>query len=103
MAKGFLDGYQTYDTSGGFGNPDKWRSAFKQRMSREDAQRILHDAAQTPYDVLGLQPGATAAAIKKAFRQLITTWHPDKNQDRIEEAEAMSKKIIAAYTILSNQ
>ncbi|RXK86194.1 J domain-containing protein [Filimonas effusa] len=53
----------------------------------------------TPYEVLGISPEATPQEIKKAFRRLIAQWHPDKNPH--PEAEAMSKKIIAAYTILS--
>jgi len=28
MARGFLDGYKTYDDSGGRGSPDEWRAAF---------------------------------------------------------------------------
>jgi len=99
--KGFLDGYQTYDTAGGYGNAQSWRDAFKQRLSKEDATRIIADAVQTPHEVLGVKPGASAAEIKKAFRQLIRQWHPDTNQHRLAEAEAMSKRIIAAYTLLS--
>jgi len=99
--KSFLDGYQTYDTAGGYGNAQSWRDAFKQTMSKEDATRIITDAVQTPHEVLGVKLGASAAEIKKAFRQLIRQWHPDINQHRLAEAEAMSKKIIAAYSLLS--
>jgi DnaJ-class molecular chaperone len=99
--KGFLDGYKTYDTASGYGSPQSWRDAFAQRMSKEDATRIITDAVQTPHEVLGIKQGASAAEIKKAFRQLIRQWHPDTNQHRLTEAEAMSKKIIAAYTLLS--
>ncbi|WP_333887349.1 J domain-containing protein [Sphingobacterium siyangense] len=100
--KGFLDGYKTYDTSDGFGSPKKWRSAFKERFSKEEAEALLKDEQQTPYQILGVPVGANAAEIKKAFRKLIAMWHPDVNQHRIEEAEEMSKKIIAAYSLLSN-
>ncbi len=100
--KGFLDGYKTYDTSNGFGNARKWRSTFKERFSKEEAEVILKEEQQTPYQILGLSVGATAAEIKKAFRKLIAVWHPDVNQHRLEEAEEMSKKIIAAYSLLSN-
>ncbi len=102
MAKGFLDGYQTYDASKGFGNAKKWRNALHERMSKEQAGEILTAQAETPYSLLGITEQASAAEIKKAFRQLIIEWHPDKNQHRITEAEEMSKKIIAAYTWLTS-
>ncbi|SHL11330.1 DnaJ domain-containing protein [Chitinophaga jiangningensis] len=103
MAKknNFLDGYQTYDTNSGYGNAESWKGAFKQRMSKEDAALHFTANAQTPHEVLGLQKGASKSDIKKAFRTLIRQWHPDVNQHRLAEAEAMSKKIIAAYTLLS--
>lgn len=100
--KGFLDGYKTYDTSNGYGNAKKWRSSFNERFSEKEAENILKYEQQTPYQILGVLPSATAAEIKKAFRKLISEWHPDFNQHRIEEAEEMSKKIIAAYSLLSN-
>ncbi|ASZ13740.1 J domain-containing protein [Chitinophaga pendula] len=99
--KSFLDGYKTYNTDSGFGSPDQWRETFKQRMSKDDATLIIKEVAQTPYEILGIKTGASAAEVKAAFRQLIRQWHPDLNQHRITEAEAMSKKIIAAYTLLS--
>lgn len=101
MAKGFLDGYNTYDTSGGFGNSRKWKQAFRQRMNKDEAKAILQATPQTPHEVLGLAPDASPEAIKKAFRQLIMQWHPDRNPDRKEEAEAMSRQLIAAYTLLT--
>jgi DnaJ-class molecular chaperone len=103
MAKGFLDGYKTYDTTEGFGSPKGWQKAFKQRMGKDEAEAILQDCEQTPYGVLGIGTDATKEAIKKAYRKLISLWHPDHNQHRIPEAEEMSKKIIAAYTILKSK
>lgn len=100
MAKGFTDGYETYNTSGGFGNAKQWRQAFREKMTKDEAKDIIEAQEETPYTILGISTSATQAEIKKAFRQLITEWHPDRNQHRIAEAEAMSKKIIAAYTIL---
>lgn len=101
MAKGFLNGYKTYDTSKGFGNARKWRQSFQQRMNKEEATAILTAQPQTPLEVLGLSVDASPDAIKKAFRQLIMQWHPDKNPDRKQEAEEMSRQIIAAYSLLT--
>ncbi|UOE51317.1 J domain-containing protein [Mucilaginibacter sp. SMC90] len=102
MAKGFLDGYKTYDSSKGFGSPKDWKTAFKNRMGKEEAEEILQKQQQTPFDLLGIKSGATQEEIKKAYRKMIMLWHPDRNQHRITEAEEMSKKIIAAYSILTD-
>ncbi|RKE47147.1 J domain-containing protein [Sphingobacterium detergens] len=99
--KGFLDGYKTYDTSQGYGSSKKWRSAFNERFSKQEAETIIGNEKQTPYQILGIKHGATKSEIKKAFRALVTEWHPDLNQHRLQEAEEMSKKIIAAYSLLS--
>ena len=100
--KGFLDGYDTYDPSNGFGNSRKWREAFNQRMSKEEAKEILNKTTETPYSILGIPENATQKEITKAFRNKIMEWHPDRNQHRIAEAEEMSKKIIAAYVDLTS-
>lgn len=94
------DNYQRYDTNNGFGNSKKWRNAFHERISDDEAIEILSHQDETPYFLLGIAEGATQAEIKKAFRKKITEWHPDLNQHREAEANAMSKKIIAAYSIL---
>lgn len=100
--KGFLDGYKTYDTTDGLGHADQWRSAFRERMSRQEATGILQSQELTPYQLLGVSTSATKGEIKKAFRKLIAEWHPDHNQHRPAEAEEMSKKIIAAYSLLTS-
>jgi curved DNA-binding protein CbpA len=51
---------------------------------------------------LGLTVGASQSEIKKAYRELIIKWHPDKNPDNLIQAELMSKNINAAYTVLKN-
>lgn len=102
MAKGFLDGYQTYDTSNGHGNAKQWRNAFNERFSQTEAEEILSHQEQTPHQLLGVAAGATKEVIKKAFYKLIREWHPDHNPHRLQEAEEMSKKIIAAYSLLTS-
>ncbi len=100
--KGFLDGYQTYDTSKGFGSSKKWEQSFKARMSKEDAVRILNDVENSPHAILEIPLESTPEMIKKAYRRQISEWHPDRNPHRLTEAEEQSRKIIAAYTVLTS-
>lgn len=56
---------------------------------------------QTPYQVLGVQPAASADAIRKAYRRLAKQHHPDVNPGKPEAAETF-KAIASAYDILSD-
>ncbi len=53
------------------------------------------------YKVLGVSKDADEAKIKKAYRKLARTWHPDQNKGN-PEAEERFKEIGEAYTVLSN-
>ncbi len=59
------------------------------------------------YEVLGLQKGATADEIKKAYRKLAIKWHPDKWQQASEAeqktAEQNFKEVNEAYAVLSDE
>jgi molecular chaperone DnaJ len=53
------------------------------------------------YEVLGVGRDASAADIKKAYRKLALTYHPDRNKD--PGAEATFKEISEAYAVLSDE
>lgn len=59
------------------------------------------------YEVLGLQKGASADEIKKAYRKLAVKWHPDKwsNGTDAEKkiAEENFKELAEAYDVLSDE
>ena len=53
------------------------------------------------YEVLGVERGADADAIKKAFRKLAMKFHPDQNQGD-KDAEQKFKEINEAYDVLKD-
>lgn len=65
-------------------------------------QRKMSTSGESVYKVLGLQKGATAEDIKKAYRKLALKYHPDKNPDNPEAAEKF-KEINNANSILNDE
>ena len=53
------------------------------------------------YSALGLRGSASIADIKKAFRQLAATYHPDRNSD--PDAPARFRAVQQAYEVLSDE
>ena len=54
------------------------------------------------YKTLGVEKGASADEIKKAYRKLAMKYHPDQNKDN-PEAENKFKEISEAYDILKDE
>jgi molecular chaperone DnaJ len=54
------------------------------------------------YEILGVERGAAADDIKKAYRKLAIKFHPDKNPDD-PTAEDKFKEAAEAYSILSDE
>ncbi len=54
----------------------------------------------TPYEILGIQPGADEDTVKKAYRKLAREYHPDKNKDT--DTTEKFKEISKAYKDITN-
>lgn len=55
------------------------------------------------YKILGVSKTAAISEIKRAYKKLALQWHPDKNVDNREEAEAKFREIAAAYEVLGDE
>ncbi len=60
-----------------------------------------HGTVRDPYEVLGVDRGASADEVKSAFRKLAMRYHPDKNPGD-DGAQQHFKDINAAYQILGD-
>ena len=64
----------------------------------------ISDQIPNYYELLGIDSTSTASQeeIKQAYLRKVKEWHPDKNLERIEEAEEKTKVLNEAYHILSD-
>src|SRR5207247_6525194 len=73
---------------------------------RRGIQEIVA-ALKDYYQLLEIAPGATADEVKRAFRQQIARYHPDKVQHLGKEFQAMAAdraaELTEAYRILSDE
>jgi len=54
------------------------------------------------YEVLGVEKSATNDDIKKAYRKLAMKYHPDRNLDNPQDAEAKFKEVKEAFEVLED-
>ena len=54
------------------------------------------------YDILGVQKGASAGDIKKAYHKLAMRYHPDRNPGD-SEAETRFKEVNEAHEVLKDE
>jgi molecular chaperone DnaJ len=56
------------------------------------------------YEILGLSKGASVEEVKKAYRQLVMKFHPDRVEaSQKKQAEEKFKEISEAYAVLSDE
>lgn len=60
------------------------------------------DSCNPSVQLCRVKESATVSEITDSYRQLARKWHPDKNKNRREEAEAQFAVISHAYGILKN-
>jgi len=54
------------------------------------------------YEILSVTRTATQEEIKSSYRKAALKWHPDRNPDKKETAEAKFREATEAYTVLSD-
>ncbi|MEH2075573.1 MAG: J domain-containing protein [Nostoc sp.] len=73
-------------------------------MFNDKPKRLRFDINDA-YEILGLEPGASQAQVKRTYRKLVKIWHPDRffDQKQKQEAEEKIKLINAAYNKLKSE
>lgn len=56
-----------------------------------------------PYKILGIEESATDSEVKKAYRQMVLKYHPDKSEADDELANEQFNKISEAYHIIKKR
>jgi len=67
----------------------RWKTGKNQRKTRRTVKASFH--LPNYYEVLGVEPEADLAAIKKAYRRLARQYHPDAGGDNAERFMAITE------------
>jgi DnaJ-domain-containing protein 1 len=88
----------------GYGDPDEWRGAFKQRMGLEEAQKVV--GSRSARLILGLGIACSWEDVVKAYRRKMLEVHPDRRATSgLSEFEATqkTKEVNAAFSLLAKE
>jgi DnaJ domain len=79
---------------------------FLEEKAKYDWCLFFMDDVRRAYAVLGLSPNSTYAAVRRRYRALVKTWHPDRfaaDPQAQAEANVRMRAINAAYTTLMDR
>ena len=65
--------------------------------------RLFFRPDATPYQTLGLLPGASPEAVKESFRLLMQLVHPDRQDEMAQWPDAFAAQANRAYGVLRNE
>ena len=57
---------------------DAWRADWEERLRAERLRRAAAAGRRDNYTILGIPHNSTETIVKKAYRNLALTWHPDR-------------------------
>lgn len=83
------------------GNPSQWKAAFENRFTPDESEKILgEDTVQSKgeWAILGILVDSSWDDVKRAYRKLALTHHPDVGGD-----PEQFKKIHAAYSLIASK
>ena len=91
-----------YDPACSVRNGSRQRAAKRSTPASSTNQRRVDD--RSPWDVLGVAPGASIEEIRAAYQRQVMANHPDRVANMAQEfrdlAESRTKEINAAYSQL---
>lgn len=78
------------------------KSPFSQRTINHKNFCISEEMGKDFYKILEISRDADSDTIRRAYKKQAMKWHPDKNPNNIEEAQARFQEIAEAYEVLSD-
>ena len=79
------------------------REEAKREQARSEKEKRRKEEEEKFYIILEISVNASKDEIRKAYRKLALKHHPDKNMDKMREAEKIFKEIANAYEFLMSK